>query len=127
MVPPIDIEKINDICNEDLESCSPSPTPRRRNKRFPITSAIPLLPPIEQKHGPPVKPSPGKIGTPIEVYTNHFPVQVAPNMMLYQYDAVVEKLSFQSLSKWEEVMSRDQRRRFVQQLTDNKAFDFIYW
>ncbi|CAF1157882.1 unnamed protein product [Adineta ricciae] len=105
---PIDIEKINDICNEDLESCSPNQTPRRRNKRFPITSAIPLLPSIEQKHGPPANPSPGKIGTPIEAYTNHFPVQVAPNIMLYQYDAVVEKLSFQSLSKWEEKLSQHQ-------------------
>ena len=86
-----------------------------------------MLPPIEQKHGPPAKPSPGQIGTPIEAYTNHFRVQVAPKMMLYQYDAIVEKLSFQSLNKWEEVMSRDQRRRFVQQLAENKAFDFIYW
>lgn len=118
------------ICNEDTASCSPRPTPptsRRRPRRFPITSAIPLLPPVEQKHGPIVKPDSGKNGTTTQVYTNHFQVNVAPNLMLYQYDAIVEKPSFRSPNTWEEAMSRDHRRRFVQQLSENKSFDFMFW
>lgn len=120
----------SEISCEDLVSCSPRPTPppsRRRPKRFQITSAIPLLPPVEQKHGPIVRPDSGKNGTPTKVYTNHFSVQVAPQLMLYQYDAVIEKTSFRSPNTWEEAMSRDQRRRFVQQLAENNAFNFTYW
>ncbi len=123
-------EMSNGICSEDIVSCSPVPTPpayRRRPKRIPIASAIPLLPPVEQKYGPPVKPEVGKNGIPTKVYTNHFPVQVAPKLMLYQYDAVVEKSSFHSPHTWEEAMSRDHRRRFVQQLAENNVFDFTYW
>jgi hypothetical protein len=120
----------NVICDEDIASCSPRPTPptsRRRIKRFPITSAIPLYPNVEQRHGPIVKPDVGKKGTPTEVYTNHFQVKVAPSIMLYQYDAVVEKPSFHSSNLWEEAMSRDHRRRFVRQLAENNSFDFPFW
>jgi hypothetical protein len=123
----VDSEIINGICTEEPVSSSPRPTPRRRARRIPISSAIPLLPPVEQKHGPIVRPDTGKNGKPIEVYTNHFPVQVAPNLILYQYDALVEKSNFHSPNTWEEAMSRDHRRRFVQQLAENKTFDFIYW
>jgi hypothetical protein len=86
-----------------------------------------MLPPVEQKHGPIVKPDSGKNGTPTQVYTNHFSVKVAPNLMLYQYDAIVERPNFRSPNTWEEAMSRDHRRRFVQQLAENKSFDFMFW
>ncbi|CAF0780555.1 unnamed protein product [Adineta steineri] len=125
-----DTESKDGACDEDTDLCSPCPTPppsRRRNKRFPITSAIPLLPPVEQKYGPPSKLKPGTLGTPTKVYTNHFPVKVAPSLMLYQYDVIVEKPSFSTPGTWEEVMSRDQRRRFVQQLATNNSFKFIFW
>jgi hypothetical protein len=52
---------------------------------------------------------------------------VAPNLMLYQYDAIVERPNFRSPNTWEEAMSRDHRRRFVQQLAENKSFDFMFW
>ncbi len=120
----------NGICTEDVVSCSPRPTPptpRRRTRRIPITSAIPLLPPVEQKHGQIVKPDTGKNGTSTKVYTNHFSVQVAPKLMLYQYDAIVEKSNFHFPNTWEEAMSRDQRRRFVQELAKHNRIDFIYW
>jgi hypothetical protein len=120
----------NGIFSEEPVSCSPDLTPppfRRRTKRIPITSAIPLLPPVEQKHGPPIKPEAGKNGQPIKVYTNHFSVKVAPELMLYQYDAIVEKSNFRSPNTWEEAMSREHRRKFVQELAKNNAFDFIYW
>lgn len=126
----VNSEVNNEVCCEDTLSCSPRPTPptsRRRLKRIPITSAIPLLPSVELKHSSIVKPDSGKNGTPTKVYTNHFSVQVAPQLMLYQYDAVVEKTSFRSIDTWEEAMSRDQRRRFVQQLAENKSFNFTYW
>jgi hypothetical protein len=86
-----------------------------------------MLPPVEQKHGPIVKPDSGKNGTTTQVYTNHFSVKVAPNLMLYQYDAIVERPNFRSPNTWEEAMSRDHRRRFVQQLAENKSFDFMFW
>ncbi|CAF3522455.1 unnamed protein product [Rotaria sordida] len=110
-----------------IASAPTSPTLRRRMKRIPITSAIPLLPPVEQSTGPPPKPMPGTKGTLTEVFVNHFPVRVAPNLMLYQYDAIIEKTSIRSQSTWDEVLSRDHRRRFVQQLANNNAFDFTYW
>jgi len=120
----------NGICSDEAVSCSPDPTPpsfRRRTKRIPITSAIPLLPPVEQKHGPPVKPEVGKNGQPTKVYTNHFLVKVASELILYQYDAMVEKSNYRSPNTWEEAMSRDQRRRFVQELAKHNRIDFIYW
>ncbi|CAF0808695.1 unnamed protein product [Rotaria sordida] len=123
-------EKNDRIFDEEILSCSSqptSPTLRRRMKRIPITSAIPLLPPVEQSTGPPPKPMPGTKGTLTEVFVNHFPVRVAPNLMLYQYDAIIEKTSIRSQSTWDEVLSRDHRRRFVQQLANNNAFDFTYW
>ncbi|CAF2760829.1 unnamed protein product [Rotaria sp. Silwood2] len=126
----VDTEKNDRIFDEETPSSSPHPTPpifRRRMKRIPITSAIPLLPPVEQTTGPPPKPIPGTKGILTEIYVNHFPVRVASNLMLYQYDAIVEKPSFRSLSTWDEVLSRDHRRRFVQQLANSNAFDFIYW
>jgi hypothetical protein len=100
---------------------------QHRFKRVPITSAIPLLPPVEQKNGPPSKPKPGTNGTPTQVYANHFPTQIASNLMLYQYDVIIEKSNFRSPGTWEEAMSRDQRRRFMQQLTENNSFDYTYW
>jgi len=126
----VNTEQNNGIHSEETESCSPRPTPptpRRRTQRFPITSAIPLLPPVEQKNGSPSKPKPGTNGVPTQVYTNHFQVEVASNLMLYQYDVIVEKTVFRCPGSWEEAMSRDQRRRFVQQLAKNNAFDFIFW
>jgi hypothetical protein len=122
--------EVNDEpCIEDEASCSPRPaaTAQRRTKRFPITSAIPLLPSIEQKQGHIQRPTQGTLGSKMRVYTNHFPVTVNPNVMLYQYDVVVEKSSFRSPAKWEEAMNRDQRRRFVQQLAESKSLNFIYW
>lgn len=138
VTPSTDLEMNIEACPEEIECCSPSTpstpltpstpsTNRRRNKRIPISSAIPLLPAVEQKQGPPVKPEPGKKGTVTHVYTNHFPTQIAPNIMLYQYDAIVEKPGVFDKTLWEEVMSRDQRRRFVQQLVENNKFDFIFW
>ncbi|CAF3322893.1 unnamed protein product [Rotaria socialis] len=126
----VDNEKNDCMPNEEMLSSSPRPTPptvRRRMKRNPIVSAIPLLPPIENSTGPPPKPAPGTLGTPTQVYVNHFPVSVAPNIILYQYDAVVEKPNFRSPNIWEEVPSRDHRRRFVEKLAKNNAFDFTYW
>lgn len=126
----IDPEIADERSIEDIAPCSPRPsssTSRRRGKRIPITTAIPMLPPIEQRHGPIVKPDSGKNGTLTQVYTNHFPTKVAPDLMLYQYDAVVEKPKFHSPDTWEEDMNRDHRRRLVQQLAENKAFDFPYW
>lgn len=125
-----DPEGTNGIGSEDSESPSPCQTPvptRRRGRRFPITTAIPMLPPVEQKHSPIVKPDSGKNGSPIKVYANHFPTTIAQNLMLYQYDAIVEKPNFHQKQPWEEDMNRDHRRRFVQQLAENNAFNFIYW
>ena len=102
------------------------PTSRRRTKRIPISSAIPLLPPVEQKTGHHLNQSQAQT-VHTKVYANHFPVQVAPNLMLYQYDAIIEKSSFRSPGTWEEALSRDQRRRFMQQLAENNVLDFIYW
>lgn len=116
----------NQECDEDLAPCSPSPT-RRRNRRFQIKSAIPLLPELESKIGIPAKPPPGTKGTPIQLYANHFPVTLANNTTLYQYEALVEKASPRQAHNWEEAMSRDQRRRFVQELAEKGVFDFIYW
>lgn len=100
---------------------------RHRQKRFQIRSAIPLLPPVIQKNGPPAKPPAGTNGDEIEVYCNHFPVQVAKSCMLYQYDVIVEKSNFRRPGMWEEAMSRDHRRRFVQKLAEKNSFDFNYW
>ena len=128
----VNTERNGDLsCDEDLPPCSPSPTlpqaGRRRFRRLQIKSAIPLLPELDSRRGTPQKPSPGTKGTPIQVYCNHFPVKVAKDKILYQYDALVEKVSAQRPQLWEEAMSRDQRRRFVQQLSEQKSFDFIYW
>ena len=116
--------------NEEIASCSSqSTTPKMRNriKRIPITSAIPLLPTVECVSGPVSKPTPGKQGTPKKVYVNHFPVGIASNVMLYQYDVVVEQITSQVSNKWEEVLSRNKRRQFIQKLATTNAFDFIYW
>lgn len=119
------------MVNEETLLNTPQPTPptsRRRLKRIPIKSAIPLLHTLDQTINDPLpKPTPGTMGKPTQVYVNHFPVSIAPNKMLYQYDAVVEKPGFRSENQWEEVLSRDQRRRFVQKLAENKKFDFVYW
>ena len=126
----IDRENPNGVGTEDLESPSPCPTPppfRRRGKRIQITTAIPMRPPVEQAHSPLIKPDSGKNGRSTQVYTNHFPAKVAPDLMLYQYDVIVEKPSFSSPHSWDEDMNRDHRRRFVQQLAENKAFNFIFW
>ncbi len=128
----VDGDKNNGILSEETQSTGSSPHPkphphRRLPKRLPISSAIPLLPSIEQRDAPPSRPPAGVMGTKAQVYVNHFPVKVAPNQMLYQYDAIVERLSFRGPQIWEEAMSRDQRRRFVQKLADNNAIDFIYW
>ena len=121
--------EVNDEpCIEDEAACSTRPpSAQRRAKRFPIASAIPLLPAIEQKQGHMQRPKEGTLGSKTRVYTNHFPVTVNPNVMLYQYDVVVEKSNFRSPGKWEEAMNRDQRRRFVQQLAESKTLNFIYW
>lgn len=126
----IDPESTNGVSNEDPDTPSPCQTPtptRRRGKRIQITTAIPMMPAVEPKHSPLVKPDSGKNGRLTQVYTNHFPAKVAPNLMLYQYDAVVEKPSFRSADIWEEDMNRDHRRRFVQQLAENNAFNFLFW
>ena len=126
----VNTETNEPLSNDELITCSSHPTPptfRRQTKRNRIASAIPLLPPVEKNHGLTSKPKHGKMGTLTTVYTNHFPVTVAPNLMLYQYDAIVERPKYQSPDKWEEATSRGHRRRFVQKLVENNAFNFIYW
>jgi hypothetical protein len=67
------------------------------------------------------------MGTPTKVYANHFPTKVASDLMLYQYDVLVEKVNFRSPDIWDESLSRDQRRKYVQLLAENNQFDFIHW
>jgi hypothetical protein len=67
------------------------------------------------------------MGTPTKVYANHFPTKVASDLMLYQYDVLVEKVNFRSPDTWDESLSRDQRRKYVQLLAENNQFDFIHW
>lgn len=123
-------EKKDLTLNEEVISQSPDPTPplaRRRIKRIPIASAIPVLPPPKENTSPPPKPASGVKGTTQKIYVNHFPAKVGHDIMLYQYDAIVEKPKMNSAVDWEEVLSRDQRRKFVQELATQNAFGFTYW
>ncbi|CAF1253033.1 unnamed protein product [Didymodactylos carnosus] len=90
---------------------------RNRPQRIPITSAIPE-PPLDTRIVLPARPPvDGKAGDRIQIYTNHFNIDFAKNMILYQYDVVVEKFLLNSQT-WIEVSSRDQRRKFVNALID---------
>lgn len=105
----------------------PTPPTRRPFKRLEIKSAIPLLPPEQSIQDLTSKYSSGTNGNEIEVYCNHFPVTLDPDKMLYQYDVLVEKRTNAQKTNWDEVLSRDQRRQFVQALGQRNLFNFIYW
>lgn len=115
--------------SELVVSATPSSTnnayvPRRRLE---IKSAIPNQSFENFNLVPPKKQPVGRIGEPVKVYCNHFPVKVNQNIMLYQYDALVEKKNERFASSWSEVLRRDQRRCFVQKLADLKKIEFSYW
>jgi hypothetical protein len=120
-------EKTNDEIQNPVSPTSAPLSAERGPKRFPITSAIPLLSNVTTVKSHPEIPTPGTNGDLTQVYCNHFPVSLAPKKWLYQYDVVVEKTTVHAPGRWDEAMSRDQRRRFVQELTVAKVFDFVFW